>query len=551
MTIFVDERSQESSRSDDFALYIDGDFQFDTEDEALYHESLALPPLCLLRKSATKGIRVLICGGGDGLALRECLRFPGVAHVDLVDYSEEIVSLGKTRFAGVNLCAFSDPRVRVHISDAWEFLRALRQYDVILCDFTVPRKHEDTRVFTVEWYERLRSALTPGGIMGINAVSPQVTPEAFWCLNKTINAARLRTVPYRVCIPSFRDHGYGVWAFMLAAHHSESISVKRLKAISSPVPTRLTDLSDLWRGARFGRAERRMQLRAPINDLRNGCLLPLLLNPTLPDCGQLSSIDPNPYDLNPLLSAIPISHPYHTRIMIETLAEQVAGSVRDLDIPRLIDALMRRAAALPAKLIAELGRLRDYLKDHTPRFELFSEWSYRLFAALVIMMTLANAISPDNAFAKGSFGAGAHGGYSVGHSGFSSEGSSFGGSVGSSSGADPLREALVATGEARAHLADRAAVSAVATAKTFLVRQDRHTLREPALDPVTGADRQLTSTVRTSRPDTTHIAAAALVTITLTLKYTVERSQQLRQRNTRRFSWPVRICRYSITETWL
>ncbi len=141
-----------------------------------------------------------------------------------------------------------------------------------------------------------------------------------------------------------------------------------------------------------------------------------------------------PYDLNPLLEAIPISHPYHSRIMIETLAEQVVGSVRDLDIRRLIDALLRRAASLPSKFLKELRRLKSFLKDHIPRFELFSEWSYRLFAALVIMMTLANAISPDNAFAKGSFGGGGHGGFSVGHSSFSSESGSFGGSIGFSSG---------------------------------------------------------------------------------------------------------------------
>lgn len=439
MTIYLDELD---SVADAFALYIDGDFQFETTDEALYHESLALPPLCLAATAGVNGSRVLICGGGDGLALRECLRFPGIVHVDLVDYSDDVVDLGRTRLSAVNASAFSDPRVSVHLTDAWEFLTSgAAPYDVILCDFTVPRKHEDTRVFSVEWYRRLKSALSPGGVLGINAVSPQVTPEAFWCLIRTIKAAGLCALPYHVCIPSFRAHGYGAWAFVLASHtgkgggRSGTLTVQKLKTISCPVPTRQADLTKLWRGARFPRRERALEKRAPINTLANGCLLPLLLNPGAFDFerGAYNEYEISPYDLNPLLRAIPISHPYHTRIMVEALAEQVAGTVRDLDIGRLIEALLRKAVSLPAKLMQELTRLRTFLQDHTLPFELFSEWSYRLFAALVIMMTLANGISPDNAFAKGSFGSGAHGGYSVGHSSFSSEGSSFNGSPGSRS----------------------------------------------------------------------------------------------------------------------
>src|SRR5262249_46765908 len=150
---------------------------FDTADEALYHEGLALPALCLAGSHA----RVLICGGGDGLALRECLRFPGVERVDLADYSAEVVELGRTRFAEINQGAFEDGRAHVHIADAWEFLAEGDAYDVILCDFTVPRKPEDSRVFTREWYERLAGRLAPDGVIAMNAVSPQATPEGFWC----------------------------------------------------------------------------------------------------------------------------------------------------------------------------------------------------------------------------------------------------------------------------------------------------------------------------------------------------------------------------------
>lgn len=425
MSLFVDERADGS-----FALYIDGDLQFDTVDEALYHENLALPALSLARQSRADGLRALICGGGDGLALRECLRFPGVAHVDLVDYDPEVVELGRTRFAELNAHAFDDPRVQVHITDAWEFLREATPYDVVLCDFTVPRRAEETRVFTKEWYERLAACLTPEGMLALNAVSPQIVPEAFWCLRKTVREAGLSALPYRACIPSFRAHGYGAWGFLLAS--PQNLTVPQLHRLDCPVPTRQADLNRLWRGARFSHAERRLETSVPVHTLENGCLLPLILNPGLSVREQEAAR--HPYDLNPLLRAIPILHPYHTRLMIETLAEQVIGTIRAVDLRRLLDAVLQRANRLPQEIREELMRLRMFLNLSPVQMQAFGAWCGRLFAALVLLMTLANAIAPDNAFAKGSFGGGGHGSSaSVGHSSFGS-GRGFGSSGRSSSG---------------------------------------------------------------------------------------------------------------------
>ena len=415
----------------DFAFYINGDLQFDTRDEAIYHESLALPALSLAarRKTAlpSPDLRVLICGGGDGLALRECLRFPNVSQVDLVDYSAEVVQEGRTRFAAINARAFDDPRAQVHIADAWQFLSAVGQevapslYDVVICDFTVPQREEDTRIFSREWYALSRSALAPHGLLAINAVSPQTTPEAFWCLRNTLRAAHLAPLPYRVCIPSFRAQGYGVWAFMLAG---ANLRREELRDLRCPITTRQAALSELWRGTHFSRDERRKAKRIPIHTLDAPVLMPLLLNPgtaslsvALPEGTDAAREAANaPYDLNALLRAIPISHPYHTRAMIETLAAQVVGTVRHLDIQRLVEALIQRAQSLPPALCAELSRLKAFLQGRFPRLEMFGTWGRKLFVTLVILMTLANSIAPDNAFAKGGAG-GSHS--SFGHASMS------------------------------------------------------------------------------------------------------------------------------------
>lgn len=432
MGLHLDERTDGS-----YSLFIDGDLQFDTRDEALYHEALALPALCLARPMVPgEGLRVLICGGGDGLALRECLRFPGVAQIDLVDYDPNVVELGRLRFAEQNRDAFHDPRVTVYLEDAWEFLKRGDLYDVVLLDFTVPRRPEEARIFTWEWYAQIRDVLAPEGVLGLNGVSPQMTPEAFWCLHNTVRATGLNVLPYRCCIPSFRHEGYGVWAFMLAARRPMPRAV--LRHLRCPVPTLLTDFTGLWRGARFTRQEREAGLHAPIHTLENPCYLSLLLNPGLaPETAMEDATAwPDPYNLDPLLRMIPISHPYHTREMIETLAGQVVGSVRSLDLPRLVDALLERASALTEDIVEELHRLRDFLRSRLPSFDFFRRWATRVFAILVVFMTLVNAIAPDNAFAKGSAGLG-HASMSRGYTGgYRSTSSSFGGqrSVGGSLG---------------------------------------------------------------------------------------------------------------------
>ncbi len=102
--------------------------------------------------------------------------------------------------------------------------------------------------------------------------------------------------------------------------------------------------------------------------------------------------------------------------------------MRKLDVQRLVSALLRRAQKLPLALQTELTRLQAFLQDKLPRLEWIGGWGRKLFVILVVLMTLANAVAPDNAFGKGtgSFG---HASMSRGY------GSSFGrGESGFSSG---------------------------------------------------------------------------------------------------------------------
>jgi hypothetical protein len=67
----------------DVRLFLNGDLQFSSIDEYRYHEALVHPAM------AGPHRRVLVLGGGDGLALREVLRYPDVEVVVVDDGSTD------------------------------------------------------------------------------------------------------------------------------------------------------------------------------------------------------------------------------------------------------------------------------------------------------------------------------------------------------------------------------------------------------------------------------------------------------------------------------
>src|SRR5207244_741336 len=71
-------------------LFLDGRLRVRGRDAARYREALVHPAM------AGPHGRVLVLGGGDGLALREVLRFPDVRSVTLVDPDQQLVHLART-----------------------------------------------------------------------------------------------------------------------------------------------------------------------------------------------------------------------------------------------------------------------------------------------------------------------------------------------------------------------------------------------------------------------------------------------------------------------
>ncbi|MEU6229664.1 polyamine aminopropyltransferase [Streptomyces sp. NPDC047042] len=176
-------------------LFIDGRLRVGGRDERRYHEALVHP--------AMNGphARVLVLGGGDGLATREVLRHPGVRRVDVVDLDAGVVRLARRdpALAALNEHAFDDPRVHVTTADAFQLLRGARAaYDVVISDLPDPGITASTKLYSQEFYGLARQVLTDGGRLVVHGGPVASRPRAFWTVETTVRAAGLRTAPYVV-----------------------------------------------------------------------------------------------------------------------------------------------------------------------------------------------------------------------------------------------------------------------------------------------------------------------------------------------------------------
>ena len=248
------------------AFYINGELQFHTADEAIYHEYLTIPAIALAAKRfPDQPLRVLVCGGGDGLAVRDILRYPQVSHIDLVDYSQEVIDLAKETFAPFNQDSLINSKVNIHIHEAFAFLTRLTQdfssnlkqienhaYHVIICDFTYPTSVEETQIYSQDWFSLLKQVLMPSGMIAINSVSPDHNTLAFWCIYQSIQAIGLDVKPMQLMIPSFVNHDYGSWGFLLASE----VAITRSEIETMDLPSNLRELNpqDLMKVFVFDRA---------------------------------------------------------------------------------------------------------------------------------------------------------------------------------------------------------------------------------------------------------------------------------------------------------
>lgn len=193
-----------------FQLYLNGNLQFSSQDEYRYHEALVHPAL----QVAAGARRVLVLGGGDGLAVREVLRYETVRAVTLVDLDPAMTQLA-TAFpplAQLNGGALDDGRVEIVNQDAMIWLETRhRPYDAVIVDFPDPNNFSLGKLYTRRFYQLLATHVTSAGAVAIQCTSPMFSRKSYWCIVNTMRDAGWQVHPYHVAVPSF-----GPWGFALA-----------------------------------------------------------------------------------------------------------------------------------------------------------------------------------------------------------------------------------------------------------------------------------------------------------------------------------------------
>ncbi|HEU4386527.1 MAG TPA: polyamine aminopropyltransferase [Blastocatellia bacterium] len=193
-----------------FQLFLNGNLQFSSADEYRYHEALVHPAMMANGHAR----RVLVLGGGDGLALRELLRYNAVESATLVDLDPDMTRLSD-RFpplAELNKRSFKDPRVRVINQDAMIWLeQPAEPFDTVIVDFPDPNTYALGKLYTTRFYRLLRQHLAPDAAVAVQCTNPLFARRSYWCIIKTLEASGYSVRPYHTAIPSF-----GVWGFALA-----------------------------------------------------------------------------------------------------------------------------------------------------------------------------------------------------------------------------------------------------------------------------------------------------------------------------------------------
>ncbi|MBS0204328.1 MAG: polyamine aminopropyltransferase [Planctomycetes bacterium] len=215
-----------------FRLYLNGHLQFNSMDEYRYHEALVHPALSPLKSPR----QILVLGGGDGLAVREILRYPSIESVTLVDLDPGMTSLADHFPPLAELSKFSlkDPRVTIINEDAfiWVGREGGPRFDAVVIDFPDPGNFAVGKLYTTRFYRMLRERLNDGALVSIQCTSPLVAPRSYWCIVNTLEAVGYQVRPYHAPVPTF-----GEWGFVLAS--------------TGPIPKHLAISGNVAPGLRF------------------------------------------------------------------------------------------------------------------------------------------------------------------------------------------------------------------------------------------------------------------------------------------------------------
>ena len=195
-------------------LFLNGNLQFAQADEYRYHEALVHPVMAAFSASGSPK-KVAVLGGGDGMAVREILKYPGVESVTLVELDPAMTRLFSEQptLVKLNSEALKSPKLKVINTDAFQWLEQTQDtFDIIVVDFPDPTNFSIGKLYTNSFYSLLDQRLSASGYAVIQTTSPLVARQSFWTVVQTIESVGFTATPYHANVPSF-----GEWGFIIAS----------------------------------------------------------------------------------------------------------------------------------------------------------------------------------------------------------------------------------------------------------------------------------------------------------------------------------------------
>ena len=237
--LVITERIMDPSKPKVLSFFINGRIQFASNDEHIYHAMLTYPALA----ASARQERILIVGGGDGLALRDVLRW-NPEKVTLLELDEGIVRLfrdpvqtrgNNARLIAANNGSFSDPRLETRFGDAFlsvnDLLRERAVFDTIIVDLPDPSHPDLNKLYSARFYAKLHSLLAGDGALAVQSTSPYHARNTFISIGKTIQHGGFANVEqYHANVPSF-----GEWGWTIATKNGKPARARLAELYELPV----------------------------------------------------------------------------------------------------------------------------------------------------------------------------------------------------------------------------------------------------------------------------------------------------------------------------
>jgi spermidine synthase len=207
-------------------LFLNGNQQFSSLDEAMYHEPLVHPVMQLSKKPSN----VLIIGGGDGCAVREILKYSSVKDITLVDLDPAMTRLGSEHpvLISLNDSSMYSEKLTIINEDGFIYLNEVEElFDVIIVDLPDPRSIEIARMYSKEFYEQCYLKLRPNGALITQAGSPYYAMKAFYCVKESMSAAKFTVQAMHNQILTMGQWGWAIGVKNMDAQHLKE-SLKQL-----------------------------------------------------------------------------------------------------------------------------------------------------------------------------------------------------------------------------------------------------------------------------------------------------------------------------------